>query len=71
MRSAIGDERDDYAACALNVRASVDRLLRDAEVRALVEGAGVEVLGGVYRLDSGRVELLAPAAREARRSGED
>lgn len=71
VRSAIGDERDDYAACALNVRASVDRLLRDAEVRALVEGAGVEVLGGVYRLDSGRVELLAPAAREARRPGED
>ena len=60
IADAIGDERDDLAACVLNVRASVDRLRGDGEIAALAEAAGLEVVGGVYRLEDGAVEVLEP-----------
>ena len=60
IADAIGDERDDLAACVLNVRASVDRLRGDGEIAVLAEAAGLEVVGGVYRLEDGAVEVLEP-----------
>lgn len=47
--AAIGDEKDDYRACCLNVRRGVETVRNRL---------GVETLGAVYHLEDGRVEFL-------------
>ena len=49
IRKAIGDERDEYRACCLNVDHSVET------IRARL---GVPVRGAVYHLEDGSVEFL-------------
>ncbi len=47
---AVGDEKDDYAACCLNVRYSLDKVRKNLE--------GLRAVGAVYHLEDGRVEFL-------------
>lgn len=57
IRMAVGDEKDDFRACCLNVARSVSAIRNclgtDAE-----EKDGPKVCGAVYHLDSGEVEFL-------------
>lgn len=55
VRAAIGDERDERAACARNVEAGVRALEACPEIVAL---EGVRVVGGVYDVATGAVEFL-------------
>lgn len=55
---AIGDERDPYSACVLNVRASMAVLEGDPELSELARRDGLEIRGAVYHTHSGRVDFL-------------
>lgn len=54
---AIGDESDDYAACCLNVRHSIEMIESSIEIRK-EEAHGLRVVGALYRLADGRVEVF-------------
>lgn len=58
IKQAIGAEVDDYRACVLNVRYSVNRLCDDPEIATLIEHDGFEVRGALYHIENGKVELL-------------
>lgn len=51
---AIGNEKDDYKACCLNVRKSVSTI----EKSLGINNEENKVLGAVYHLEDGRVEFL-------------
>ncbi|MBR4657700.1 MAG: phosphotransferase [Clostridia bacterium] len=55
IREAIGDERDEYAACVKNVRYGVKRIF---EKLITEKREDVKVRGAVYHIDSGIVEFL-------------
>lgn len=58
IAKAIKEEKDDYKACKLNVEAGVERLKQNEEIKTLIENDGVEVLGGIYNIDSGVVDFF-------------
>ena len=56
IKIAIGDEKDDYKACCLNVKRSVDVIESSFEIHR-EEEHGLKVIGALYRLDDGKVEF--------------
>ena len=56
IRLAIGSETDDYRACCLNVKRSVEVIESSFEIHR-EEEHGLRVIGALYRLESGRVEF--------------
>lgn len=58
IAKAIGDEKNDYKACKLNVEEGVKRLLEHPEVHELVSSEDVEVVGGIYNINTGIVDFL-------------
>ena len=52
IRKAVGGEKDDIKACCLNVLQSVKRIEESLKIDGLC------VLGGIYHIDSGKVEFL-------------
>ena len=56
IKLAIGDEQDDYKACWLNVRHSVDLIGQSFEIQN-EEQHGLRVIGALYRLADGKVEF--------------
>ncbi len=57
IRKAIGDETDDYKACCLNVRHSLQIIEESLEIRH-EEELGLKVCGALYHLEDGSVEFL-------------
>ena len=57
ISKAIGEEKDSYKACCLNVRHSVKRIEDSLEIRQ-EEEHGLQVYGAIYHLEDGRVEFL-------------
>ena len=58
IKEAIGDEKDDYKACGLNVKAGVAAIrkaLDESEEEGLED---VDVLGAIYNIESGKVDWL-------------
>lgn len=55
LKAAIGDERDEHAACARNVEAGVRAVEACPQIAA---AAGVRVVGGIYDVATGAVEFL-------------
>lgn len=55
IRAAIGDEKDAYKACCLNVARSVARIQEGLKLSVTDK---LKVCGAVYHIDSGRVEFL-------------
>ena len=55
IRKAIGEEKDEYRACCLNVERSVSVI---KESLGLQEGDKLKVCGAFYRIGSGAVEFL-------------
>lgn len=56
IKLAIGDEQDDYKACCLNVKHSVEIIESSFEIHR-EEEHGLKVTGALYRLADGRVEF--------------
>ena len=54
---AIGDESDDYAACCLNVKHSIEMIESSIEIRQ-EETHGLKVVGALYHLSDGSVEVF-------------
>ncbi len=51
---AVGEEKDDYKACCLNVRRSVNLIETSLKIRE-EEQNGLKVMGAIYHLEDGRV----------------
>lgn len=58
IRQAIGDEKDEFRACCLNVARSVAAIRDSLGTGDAEENDGLQVCGAVYRLESGLVEFL-------------
>ena len=58
IAEAIGDERDEAAACLANIMHGVRRIEESRTVRADEAEHGLRVVGALYHTDSGRVEFL-------------
>ena len=56
IKQAIGNEKDDYKACCLNVRHSIDIIESSFEIHR-EEEHGLKVVGALYRLADGTVEF--------------
>lgn len=54
---AIGNEKDDYKACCLNVKRSTSIIAKSLCLNN-DDANGAKVLGAVYHLEDGRVEFL-------------
>ncbi len=55
--NAIGDEKDEYKACCLNVRNSVKIIENSLEINKEETEHGLKVIGAVYHLEDGRVDM--------------
>lgn len=58
IAEAIGDERDEEAACLANVAHSVRRIEESRKVRADEAEHGLRVIGALYHTNTGEVEFL-------------
>lgn len=54
---AIGDEKNEYNACCLNVKHSAKIIDENVDIKHLEE-EGLRVVGAIYHIDDGRVEFL-------------
>ena len=57
IKKAIGEEKDDYKACCLNVKHSVQVIKESLKVQDDDEHS-LQVCGAVYHLEDGKVEFL-------------
>ena len=57
ISKAIGEEKDDYKACCLNVQNSV-KVIEDSLGIKPDNAHGLQVCGAVYHLEDGKVEFL-------------
>lgn len=57
IKKAIGEEKDDYKACCLNVQHSVQVIEESLKIQKDDEH-GLKVCGAVYHLEDGKVEFL-------------
>lgn len=55
---AIGDETDDYKACCLNVKRSVELIEHSLDIQQIEEQEGLRVVGAMYHIEDGSVEFL-------------
>ncbi len=55
---AVGDEKDEFKACCLNVKHSVDTIESNIDIKKLENENGLVVCGAVYCIESGKVEFL-------------
>lgn len=58
IRKAIGDERDAYRACWLNVRHSRELIESSLNIQKDERTLGLRVVEAVYHLEDGKVEFL-------------
>ncbi len=58
IADAIGDEKDEYRACCLNVENSCSLIEKNLNIPADGDGTNIKVIGAVYDLESGKVEFL-------------
>ena len=59
ISEAVGDEKDDYKACCLNVLHSCDMIEKSLDIRRDEQEYGLQVLPAVYHLENGRVEFIS------------
>lgn len=58
IMSAIGDEKDAYKACALNVNKGVDVINKAFENHEEIKASEVDVIGAIYNIENGQVEFI-------------
>lgn len=57
IRLAIGDETDEYKACCLNAKRSVELIESSLDIQHIEEEQGLKVIGAIYHLEDGKVEF--------------
>lgn len=57
IRLAIGQEKDEYNACLLNIKHSVSVIEESFDIKR-EEEHGLSVIGALYHIEDGRVEFL-------------
>lgn len=55
---AIGDEKDEFRACCLNVKHSCEMIEKSLQIQKDEKEYGLKIVGAIYHLDSGEVEFL-------------
>ena len=55
---AIGDEKNELKACCLNVKHSCEIIERSLQIQKDEKEYGLQVIGAIYHLESGKVEFL-------------
>lgn len=55
---AIGDEKDDYKACCLNVKHSCQIIEDSIQIQKDERDYGLRVMGALYHLENGEVEFF-------------
>lgn len=55
---AIGDEKDEFKACCLNVKHSCEMIEKSLQIQKDEREYGLQVIGAIYHLESGEVEYL-------------
>lgn len=58
IKKAIGDEQDEYTACCLNVKRSMELIEHSLEIQHIEDETGLCVAGAMYDIESGIVEFL-------------
>lgn len=58
IKLAIGDEKDDYRACCLNVKRSVALIEHSLDIQYIEEEMGLRVVGAMYHMEDGHVEFI-------------
>lgn len=58
IQAAIGDEKDEYKACCLNVKHSIEKIEKSLHIPAGKDKDGLKVVGAVYHIDDGHVEFM-------------
>ena len=58
IKEAIGDEKDPYKACCLNVRHCCRRIEGSLSIQEDEKRYGLRVMGAVYDLETGEVKFL-------------
>ena len=56
IKKAIGEEKDEYKACCLNVKHSIEIIENSFEIHE-EEEHGLKVIGAMYNIESGRVDF--------------
>ena len=56
IKKAIGDEKDEYKACCLNVKHSMKIIENSFEIHQ-EEEHGLKVVGAVYHIENGKVDF--------------
>ena len=57
---AIGDEKDDYKACCLNVKHGVEMIHHAFDIHPIEDERGLKVVGAVYDVEDGHVDFMKP-----------
>lgn len=58
IRTAIGTEKDEYRACCLNARHSIQMIEENADIMHLEKERGLKIVSAMYHLDSGKVDFV-------------
>ena len=56
IKKAVGDEKDEYKACCLNVKHSIEIIENSFEIHQ-EEEHGLKVIGAVYHIENGKVDF--------------
>ena len=56
---AIGEEKDEYQACCLNVQHSMETIEQSLQIQTDEQKYGLRVVGAMYHLEDGSVEFLS------------
>ena len=57
IRTAIGNETNEFRACCLNARHSVRMIEENADIMHLKEERGLKIISAIYHIDSGKVDF--------------
>lgn len=58
IKRAIGGEQDEYTACCLNVKRSIELIEQSLQIKSIEDETGLRVVGAMYDTESGVVEFL-------------
>lgn len=58
IKAAIGEEKDGYKACCLNVNNSIKRIAEGLHIPPEGNEKGWKVVEAIYHIDDGHVEFL-------------
>lgn len=58
IKSAIGEEKDAYKACCLNVKNSIKHISESLHIPPEGNEKGRKVIGALYHIDDGHVEFI-------------